>query len=131
MTEATINASLIHVLCLFAEIDVFKDWFPEVTDATVLRQLTNYKAMYTCKQNMPWPLWPREMIFSATGIFDKNKKSCLSVMKSVESGKTWFGTPVPDTADGFVRVIIKRGYHYFERIDDNTTKYICIFNTDP
>ena len=26
---------------------------------------------------------------------------------------------------------MNKGYHYFEYIDENTTKYISIFNADP
>jgi hypothetical protein len=80
---------------------------------------------------MPWPVWPRDMIFTATGIFDKNNMACLSVMKSVESGDVWFGQAVPETEQGHVRIKINRGYHYFQRIDDNHTRYVTIFNTDP
>ena len=39
---------------------------------------------------MPWPLWPREMVFKATGIFDRVNKATLTVMKSVDAGKFWF-----------------------------------------
>src|SRR4051812_22618071 len=80
---------------------------------------------------MPWPLWPREMIFKATGIFDKINKGCLTVMKSIDTGKVFYGHEVPGTADGHVRIIIHRGYHYFQRIDENRTRYVSIFNTDP
>ncbi len=80
---------------------------------------------------MPWPLWPRDMLFKATGIFDPANKACLTCMSSVDTGSMWFGQEVPNTEDGHVRIIIKRGYHFFQRIDDNKTRYITIFNTDP
>jgi hypothetical protein len=28
MSECIVDAPIDHVLCLFAEVDVFKDWFP-------------------------------------------------------------------------------------------------------
>jgi hypothetical protein len=31
--ECIVDAPLTHVICLFAEIDIFKDWFPNVTGA--------------------------------------------------------------------------------------------------
>jgi len=62
---------------------------------------------------MPWPMWPREMIFKSTGIFDRANKACLSVCKTVSSGKQWFGYEVPNVSDGHVDIIINRGYHFF------------------
>lgn len=62
---------------------------------------------------MPWPLWPRDMLFIATGIFDSANKACLTCMQSIEAGSSWFGQVVPETEEGHVRMFIKRGCHYF------------------
>ena len=62
---------------------------------------------------MPWPLWPREMTFSATGILDRPNKAVLLVLKSEKEGDTFFGTPVPGVHKKFVHLTINRGYHYF------------------
>lgn len=48
MSECIVDAPIDHVLCLFAEIDVFKDWFPQVTGATLIKHLTDYKGLYSC-----------------------------------------------------------------------------------
>lgn len=62
---------------------------------------------------MPWPIWARDMIFSATGMLDRKNVACLTVMKSIQEDIPYFGVPAPKTADGHVRLDIKRGYHYF------------------
>ncbi len=46
ISEAIIEAPLVNVISLFGEIDMFKDWFPNVTDCKVLRQVTNYRGLY-------------------------------------------------------------------------------------
>lgn len=122
---------MVDVLSLFCETDMFKDWFPNVTDCKIINQVTNYRGMYVCKQTMPWPMWPREMIFSCTGMFDRENVACLSVLKSIQEGGMYFGVPTPNTAEGHVRIDLKRGYHYFQRISDTKTKYITIMNCDP
>ena len=111
---------------------MFKDWFPNVTEASVFKPITPGRGLYQCKQSMPWPVWPRDMTFTATGMFDHQRGGgVLSCIKSVDVGSKYFGANVPDTADGHVRIDIKRGYHYFQRISDTQTRYITIFNSDP
>lgn len=123
---------------MFVEIDLFKDWFPNVTTAEVLKPVTPARGLYACKQIMPWPLWPRDMTFRACGIVtdrgwrnDKKSIGVLNIIKSVNEDEDYFGVKVPPTAEGHVRIDIKRGYHYLQRIDENTTRYINIFNCDP
>lgn len=80
---------------------------------------------------MPWPMWPRDMIFSCTGMYDRKNNACLSVLKSLNEEDMYFGVTSPKTSDGHVRIDIRRGYHYFQRISDTQTKYTTIFNCDP
>lgn len=122
---------MLHVLALFAEIDLFKDWFPNVTNCKIEHKVTNYRGMYACQQSMPWGMWPRDMIFSATGMLDRQNVAVLTVIKSIDEGETFFGVPAPKTTDGHVRLDIKRGYHYFQMLDESRTRYVTIFNTDP
>lgn len=107
------NAPLTSVLAMFAEIDIFESWMPMITQAKKIKAVTNYRGLYSCKQTMPWPIWPRDFIFYATGIFDKPNKTALVVLKSTEDGQTFFGDTAPAVADGHVRMIIKRGFHQF------------------
>jgi len=87
--------------------------------------------MYQCQQTMPWPIWPRDMIFSATGFLDRENLACLSVIKSLDAGEAFFGMPAPQTRERHVRLDIRRGYHYFQALGRNRTRYVTIFNCDP
>jgi hypothetical protein len=62
LTECIVDAPLVNVLCLFAEIDVFKDWMPDMTEAFKLKSITDFRGLYMCKQSMPWPMWHRDMV---------------------------------------------------------------------
>lgn len=84
LSECIVEAPLINVLCLFAEIDVFQDWMPDMTEAVNLKPVTDFRGLYRCRQAMPWPIWPRDMIISVTGMFDKEKKAVLIVIRSPE-----------------------------------------------
>lgn len=132
LCEGIIEAPLMNLVALFCEIDLFKDWFPNVTACDEIKQVTPNRGLYKCKQSMPWPMWPRDLTFTASGMLDHKNVGILTVIKSTdEKGGDYFGVPIPETAEGHVRIEIKRGYHYFQRIDDNTTRYVTIFNTDP
>jgi hypothetical protein len=48
LSEAIIDAPMLHVLSLFCEVDLFKDWFPNVTDCKIIHQITNYRGIYQC-----------------------------------------------------------------------------------
>lgn len=82
LCEATVNAPLINVMSLFAEIDLFKDWFPNITDAYIVKPVTPIRGLYSAKQSMPWPMWPRDMTFRASGMFDKKSIGALCVMST-------------------------------------------------
>ena len=116
LCEAIIDAPLMNLVALFCEIDLFKDWFPNVTAIEEIKQVTPIRGLYKCKQSMPWPMWPRDLTFTASGLLDRKNVGILTVMKSTpedtKSGE-YFGVPFPATAEGHVRIEIKRGYHYF------------------
>jgi len=86
---------------------------PSIKEAKLLKPVTETRGLYMCKQDMPWPLWPRDMVMTATGMFDKENLGCLCVIKSPPEGSTFFGSEIPTTAEGHVRIILNRGYHYF------------------
>jgi hypothetical protein len=109
-----VEAPVLDVLSLFCEIDLFKDWFPNVTECQILKEVTTFRGLYNCKQTMPWPIWPRDMTFYATGMIDRQHAGgVLSVIKSAPEGSQYFQRDVPPCADGHVRIDIKRGYHFF------------------
>ena len=125
LCEAIIDAPLMNLVALFCEIDLFKDWFPNVTSCEEIKTVTPTRGLYKCKQSMPWPMWPRDLTFTASGLLDRKNVGILTVMKSTEeNGGDYFGIPIPATAEGHVRIEIKRGYHYFQRIDEKTTRYV-------
>ena len=80
---------------------------------------------------MQWPVWPREIIFKGSGMYDRKNKGCLLVVKSADDDSTYFDMKVPETSEGYVRVDLKKCFHYFQQIDANTTKYTSITNADP
>jgi len=61
---------------------------------------------------MPWPVNPRNEV-TGTGLCDAKNNAFLFVMKTLETGEHFFDQVIPEVEDGHVRIIMKRGYHYF------------------
>ncbi|CDW91698.1 UNKNOWN [Stylonychia lemnae] len=131
LAEVEVQAPLIDVLSHFTEIDLVKTWFPQVTECMVLKQVTDYRGLYFVQAAMPWPVWPRELVFKATGMLDKKNKGILIVAHSAQNDSDFFDYSVPETSEGYVRIDLKRCFHYFQQIGPNKTKYISITNADP
>ena len=119
MYECTVEAPIINTLNLFAELDHFVDWMPNMLDAKTLHTISNFSMMVQCRQSMPWPMAVRENVVLCTGMIDEKNKACLIVMKSFDDDrKEWFGKEIPKVVNGDVRMTIKRGYHYFQMISE-------------
>mmetsp|Transcript_24299 Transcript_24299/g.23907 ORF Transcript_24299/g.23907 Transcript_24299/m.23907 type:complete len:132 (+) Transcript_24299:522-917(+) len=86
--------------------------------------------MYYIVEGLPWPMWPRDAVFSSNVIFDKENKGFLICSSSLEKEESWFGHKIPPNDPKCVRMHVKRECHFFQRLDENTTRYVCIFNTD-
>jgi hypothetical protein len=52
------------------------------------------------------------------------------VIRSLNT-KQFFGFELPENDPNYVRMVISKGYHYFEYVDAETTKYIALMNADP
>lgn len=131
LCECIIDAPLVHVMSLYSEVDLFLEWFPSISEATKIREITDHRALFITKQKLPWPMWDREVCASVTGMFDRKNKGVLMVLKSVQEGQVWFGQETPMAANKHVRVLIIKGYHYFQYISENQTRYVTISNSDP
>ena len=112
-------------------MDAFKTWFPNITSAQQIKRVTNYRGLYEFKESMPWPIWPRQLLCEATGVFEEENLAVLTVLRSVPLQEEIFGHTFEKVESGHVELLLRKGYHYFEYIDDETTKYVMIFNSDP
>lgn len=79
---------------------------------------------------MPWPIAHRDMLVRYSGQYDSKNRAVLSVVKSLSKDK-FFGLDIPKPENGLVKMDIIRGYNYFQYIDENTTRFMGIFNADP
>ncbi len=46
LLEAIVDAPMMHVLSLLCEIDLFKNWFPNVTSCDIIKELSPSRGLY-------------------------------------------------------------------------------------
>ena len=46
LSEGLIEAPLVYVLALYAEIDLFKAWFPDIEECQTIKELTFNRGLY-------------------------------------------------------------------------------------
>ena len=46
LCEAVVEASIVECMSLFAEVDMFHEWFPNVTECKVIKEVTPYRGLY-------------------------------------------------------------------------------------
>ena len=49
LCEAIVDAPALDIISMFMEIDMFKDWFPNVTSAEIIKEVTPFRGLYACK----------------------------------------------------------------------------------
>jgi len=103
---------------------------PNCTGSTYFKELSHYRKGGNITLSMPWPVAHRNIVCRTSGLCDEKNKAILCVVKSIHDD-TFFGTKVPEPLSGYVRMQIMRGYHYFQYLGENKTRYVSIFNTDP
>lgn len=63
-------------------------------------------------------------------ILDNKNKGLLFVSKGLPANTKFFEAVVPQERDGLVRIDLNFFYNYYQYIDENTTRYIVLANTD-
>lgn len=111
--EVICDAPMVNLLALFSESDLFNTWFPQVTGCQNFHSVTTHRGLYVVQQNMAWPVKPRDMIFSGSGVLDRKNRAVLTMLRTLEDDEMYFGVKTPKAAAGHVRLDVKRAYHYF------------------
>jgi hypothetical protein len=50
LCECIVDAPLVHVMSIYAEVDLFTEWFPSINSAEKIREITPHRALYLTKQ---------------------------------------------------------------------------------
>jgi len=125
-----INAPLTHMICHFAEADLFKNVVSNAREVHLIKEFSNTRKCMQVRMDMPFPVTNREMLSMAKILYIREKKAFLNIQRSIHT-PTVLGVEMPPETKDFVRVDLKKGFHCFMKIDENTTRYTNMQNNNP
>ena len=97
--------NMFYPLALFSEIDLFKDWIPDIIKSDIKQNLSNYRKTIHAQRHFPFPLTNRELFLCASTSFVNEKKGTLIMLRSLqgERQKHWKTDLPSEGSGGFVR----------------------------
>lgn len=134
-----VHAPMFQCLALIREADLFARWLPAINKSVMVPlDHSRYRMQLTVGIMAPWPLQNREAVLYGYG----------DVMEERGAVGVYFRSQTPDevfpaAADGAqdvrlpdpepytVRVAVKDGGFYFERVAPGRTRVCALFNVDP
>jgi len=74
-----INAPLTHMICHFAEADLYKTIMTNAKEVNLLKEFSNTRKCLQVKINMPFPVTNREIVSMSKLMYIREKKAFISL----------------------------------------------------
>ncbi|MDR3549769.1 MAG: hypothetical protein P4M11_16095 [Candidatus Pacebacteria bacterium] len=133
--DCIINTHIFKPLSLFAEVDLYAKWIPRLSYCGVEKSFSRFRKTVQCVANFPWPFNDREGICHGYGTALPDQNAVIVVLRSISNNsatKEYMGCKFPEPrSKKNVKLIVNYGCMYFRFIDENTTLFRGIFNSDP
>ena len=127
--ECVIDAPVYNPLAIFAEIDLFDKWMPQVDHIALVGRLSKFRRIIHYRFKMPIFFSNRDYVCSVVGNIDKEHKAVVFTMKSIETPE-YLGFKIPQPGKA-VRVDMKLGALGFEYINDTQCRFRIVLQIDP
>jgi len=66
--EGTIDASILSILVIIYEVDLYKSWWPMILESKVIQEITIYKKYVYLTSWMPFPMQTRDVCLFGSGV---------------------------------------------------------------
>ncbi|ORC91076.1 uncharacterized protein TM35_000075000 [Trypanosoma theileri] len=124
--------SIIYVLGVLMEPDLYTEWFPFCFHATVQGELTRFHKASQLMIRVPWPFTNREIFLEGFGVDDLSlNKRVIIVSRSLCENRSlppWVQLPKPNP---YVRLEVEYGGFVVEALDPSRCRISFIINLDP
>ena len=127
--ETEVDAPLLNILSVIAEVDMFKEWAPITPVSDVLKSLTDFKKLVYLKNELSWPFSHREIFFEGGAFALLDDKSICLTLHSIKDA-TWFGHPITPTQE-LVVTHVNKGVVNLCKLESGKCKLTLIVNIDP
>jgi len=79
ITDTIVDTNFDKLIAVWDNLEIFAKLMPEFYDIKFEKKFSNWKSIMTGKQQFPWPLYHRDMVFQITGFIDPVNKSCCTL----------------------------------------------------
>ena len=127
-----VPASLIHVLGVVLELDLFKEWFPMCYFSEELAMKTKFHRTARFCVRLSWPFNNRECFCEGYGVDDISHRRVVIKSHSPADDVPLFNGKLPPPAIGSnVRALMKLGGFVLESVAEKRTRVTMYINVDP
>jgi hypothetical protein len=87
--EGMVNAPLFNILSVIYEFDLFKTWFPGISESSKDIQLAKFRFIVSLLgMSLPWPIWRRKSILYAYGDVLNSESVAIYIREARETDLT-------------------------------------------
>jgi len=130
--ECIVKSHIFNPLSLFAEVDLYSTWMPRIDYCHVEKSYSRFRKIVHTEVNFPWPFNDRAGIMMGYGTPLPEQNAVIVVLRTLDNMTEYLDCKFPELRNpSTVRLSVTCGCLYFRYIDENTTLFRGIFNTDP
>merc|ERR1712032_1720709 len=130
MTDCICEGGMGPTVSTYDNFEILNEIMPDFKNMKLIKRVTDTKKILYAEQAMPWPMWPRDMVFNFTGGVDYKNRALMTFQSDARG--TWHGFEIPACdEENFVRMDMKKGYNFFQYLGPKKTRHIQIFESDP
>lgn len=126
--EGFLNVPLFNLLALIYEFDLFPNWFPFVTTASELEEISWFRKVFLLGFKGVWPVAPREALLTGYGDVYKGDSVVIFARDAEDADAS---APLPATRASRVRVALRKSGFHFIPLGEKRVLLRFLFNVDP
>ncbi|CUG06883.1 Hypothetical protein, putative, partial [Bodo saltans] len=128
-----VQESILHVVSVIMELDLYTEWFPMCCEAEMQGELTRFHKSSRFVVQVPWPMSNREVFLVGYGVDDlTTRKRVIITSRSVaDSEKLHSNIRRPPVGKKCTRISVEKGGFLLEALSPNSCRISFIMNVDP
>lgn len=128
-----VQESVLHVVSVIMELDLYTEWFPFCCEAVMQGEITKFHKSSKFVVKMPWPMSDREVFLIGYGVDDlQHRKRVIITSRSVSETEDIPPTITrPTVGKGRTRIAVEVGGFLIEALSPTSCRVSFIMNVDP
>jgi hypothetical protein len=128
-----VQESILHVVSVIMELDLYTEWFPMCCDAEMQGELTRFHKSSRFVVQVPWPMSNREVFLVGYGVDDlTTRKRVIITSRSIADDEPLHSNiRRPPVGKKCTRIAVEKGGFLLEALSPTTCRVSFIMNVDP